>query len=86
MSEAVQVAMMANGTTIVVLLLSHILFHIEHKKTASHVEKIEIATNSLKDALVLKTEQEALARGYARGYEIGHTEGRVQGIKDERNG
>lgn len=32
-----------------------------------NIKKIEIATNSMKDALVLTTEKEALLRGHAKG-------------------
>lgn len=84
MSEAVQIALIANGTTVVLLILSHVLNRATLKKAAAQIEKVEVATNSIKDALVLKTEQEAHARGRAEGYEQGHVEGRVQGLKDGR--
>ena len=36
-------------------------------RTGRKVEQVHIATNSMKDALVAKTEKEALARGIKQG-------------------
>lgn len=40
-----------------------------NRNNAKNIRKIEVATNSMKDALVKATEKEALARGIKQGAE-----------------
>lgn len=46
-----------------IAILGQIMLFWMQMRTNSKVEQVHIATNSMKDQLVLKTEQEALARG-----------------------
>jgi hypothetical protein len=48
----------------------------QSESMAKNIEKVEKATNSMKDALVLATEKEALARGTKEGH--------AAGVKDEK--
>jgi len=51
MSEAVQIALIGNGTTIAVVILGRVWSYFEHKSTAKKVEEIHIATNGMKKEL-----------------------------------
>lgn len=63
-------------TTVGGLITLYVQMRMDRKKTEQemasvqqNVQKIETATNSMKDALVLATEKEALARGIKEGTE-----------------
>ena len=53
-------------------------------KVKRNVTKIEIATNSMKDALVLATAKAATAEGTATGLAEGHAAGLEQGRNEIR--
>ena len=54
-------------------------------RVKQNVQKIETATNSMKDALVAATAKASLAEGTAAGLAEGHSLGLDQGRKEERS-
>lgn len=75
MSDAVQIAIITALSTAVPLMLLHFLTFRVLKKD---VKTIEVATNSIKDALIISTEKEAFARGLKVGMESGYIAGVTQ--------
>lgn len=63
MSDPVLIALVASlPPTLLALATLVVAF-----KAAKNIQKVELATNSMKDALVAATEAEALARGIKQG-------------------